>query len=568
MSHEILHKADPPTSVMSVAASNPGLIPVRMLTQFVYCPRLAYMEHVQGEFAYSADVVDGAQKHKNVDISAKRSMDLKQDTIHAKSILVSDEKLGIIAKVDVMDIKGNMAVPVEYKRGKAPNNSTRAWEDHMIQLCAQGLLLRKYNYACTEGVIYYIGSKQRISVKFDDLMVAKTLQAIYDMKEMIKQQKIPPPLVNSPKCPRCSLVGICLPDETGLLMPDTPTVRKDQVRRLYPIRNDAVPVYVQEQGAYVSLSGDNIIVKRQNGTKQKVRLIDISVLVLFGNVQASTQAIRTLCNRGISICYHSYGGWFYGMTNGSTSRNIDLRIHQHKTYENKYHNLRIAREIVSSKIKNCSTLLRRNGKPKSESVLNEMIMLARKSRAIKDYNVLLGLEGMAARLYFGAFQTMLRGDADTFYFKERNRRPPKDPVNAILSFLYAMLTREMTTTVSMVGFDPYLGFLHTPHHGRPSLALDLIEEFRPLVADSVCISMVNNNAISKADFVITPFGTNLGADGRRKVITAFEQRLKSTIQHRILGYSVSYRRIMETQARLLARHISGEIPAYPPFRTR
>ena len=374
--------------------------------------------------------------------------------------------------------------------------------------------------------------------------------------------------MNSPKCPRCSLVGICLPDETSLLMPGVPTVRKDQVRRLYPIRNDAVPVYVQEQGAYVSLSGDNIVVKRQSGDKQKIRLIDISALVLFGNVQASTQTIRTLCNRGIPICYLSYGGWFYGLTTGSTSRNVDLRIHQHNTYKSKSLLLSIAREIVSGKIKNCATLLRRNGKPQPKSVLDEMCALAQKSKTAKNYNTLLGLEGLAARLYFGAFQTMLRGDMNTFYFQGRNRRPPKDPVNTILSFLYALLTREMTTTVSLVGFDVYLGFLHTPHHGRPSLALDLIEEFRPLIADSVCISIINNGVVSKSDFIITPFGVNLNADGRRKVIEAFENRLNSTIHHKLLGYSASYRRIMETQARLLARHISGEIPAYPPFRTR
>ncbi|MYD58481.1 MAG: CRISPR-associated endonuclease Cas1 [Cenarchaeum sp. SB0678_bin_8] len=553
---------------MSIVDSNSGLIPVRMLTQYSYCPRLAYMEWVQGEFAYSADVVEGTQKHKNVDTPAKKSTDTSQDTIHAKSVLVSDEKLGIIAKIDVMDISENVAIPIEYKRGRTPENSTNAWEDHMIQLCAQGLLLRKSNYACTEGVIYYVTSKQRITIKFDDILVAKTLQTIYDIKEMLRQQKIPPPLVNSPKCPRCSLVGICLPDETSLLMPGATTVRKDQVRRLYPIRNDAVPVYVQEQGAYVSLSGDNIIVKRQSGDKQKIRLIDVSALVLFGNVQASTQAIRTLCNRSIPICYLSYGGWFYGMTNGSTSRNVDLRIHQHKTYESKSLLLSIAREIVSGKIKNCMTLLRRNGRPQPKSVLDQMSLLARKSKITKNYNTLLGVEGMAAHHYFGAFQTMLRGDINTFYFNERNRRPPKDPVNTILSFLYALLVREMTTTVSMVGFDVYLGFLHTPHHGRPSLALDLIEEFRPLVADSVCISIINNNVVSKSDFVITPFGVNLNADGRRKVIEAFENRLNSTIYHKLLGYSASYRRIMETQARLLARHISGEIPAYPPFRTR
>ena len=547
-----------------------SLIPVRMLTQYAYCHRLAYMEWVQGEFAYNADVVDGKYKHRNVDAPSgmkKMQEDSEDQRIHARSVMLSDSNLGMIAKIDLLEMDGKNATPIEYKRGTVPKNPENAYKDHMVQICAQGLLLRANGYKCTSGMIYYISSKQRIEIRFDDRIVAETLQMLYDMKEMGAGGIIPPPLVNSPKCPRCSLVGICLPDETNILSepkhPDT-----NSIRRMYPIRNDSMPIYVQEQGARVSLSGDCINVKSADGLK-KIRLIDISEVTVFGNVQITTQAIREMCRHNIPICYLSYGGWFVGMTLGASHKNIELRQQQHKKHADRNASVRIAREIVYGKIKNSITMLRRNHVNLSEETLGKIEELANRARSIKKYNTLLGIEGMAARLYFGQFNGMIKkADSDTFVFTDRNRRPPRDPINAMLSFLYSMLTRQAVTTVSMVGFDPYLGFLHMPKYGKPALALDIIEEFRPIVADSVCISLINNGMIDETDFVKTDFGTNLTSDGRRKVIKAYEQRMDSTIKHNILGYVASYRRIMETQTRLLARHVSGEIPSYLAFRTR
>ena len=486
--------------------------------------------------------------------------------IHARSVTVSDDTLGLVAKADLLEIQGRTATPVEYKRGKVPDVPGNVHESTMIQVCAQGLLLRANGYECAQGVVYYAGSKRRITVPFDDVAVAKTLQSIHDMKEMIKNNTIPPPLVDSPKCPRCSLVGICLPDETNALSGGG-VVRADSVRRMYPVRADTVPVYVQDQGAYVSVSGELLKVKSPDGNIRKVRLMDVSDLTLYGNIQVTTQAVRKLCERGIPVCYLSYGGRFVGRTNGLTSKNIDLRIRQHRAYGSKTATMKIARAIVRGKIKNGAVMLRRNHVSPPGPVLEEMDGLAERCRTVRRYDALLGMEGLAARLYFSEFAGMLKGD-ERFDFRDRNRRPPKDPVNAILSFVYMMLARQMEVTVGTVGMDPYLGFLHTPHHGRPSLALDLMEEFRPIIGDSVCVSLVNNGMIRRSDFVSTPFGVAMTDDGRRRVIMAFESRMDETVRHRLLGYSASYRRILETQARLLARHLMGEIPEYPPFRVR
>lgn len=545
------------------------LIPVRMLAQFAYCKRLAYLEWVQGEFEYNEEVVEGKYAHRVVDKKSGTSKMRQSDAekIHARSVMLSDAELGLIAKMDLLELKGRAATPIEYKRGKVPDSES-IYKDHVVQVCAQGLLLRANGYESTKGIIYYVSSKQRVEVKFDDQAIAITLQMISDLKEIARMDKLPAPLVDSPKCHRCSLVGICLPDETNMLAGHGVHINKDHVRRMYPARKDSVPVYVQEQGAYVSKSGDCIDIKMEGKSMKKIKMIDISELTIFGNVQVTTQTIRELCSRNIPICYMTYGGWFSGMTVGTGSKNVDLRIHQYRKYEKMGSSMQIAREIVFAKIKNCATMLRRNHKSPPADKMDELDRLAEKARSTKQYQILLGVEGMAARVYFSEFSGMIKTEQFGFDFTGRNRRPPRDPVNAILSFLYSLLTRQAMTTVDVVGFDPYLGFLHRPKYGKPALALDLIEEFRPIVADSVCLTLINGGGISESDFIKTGFGTNMTSSGRRSVITAYENRMDSTITHPFLGYSASYRRVMETQARLLSRNILDEIPAYPAFRTR
>ena len=178
------------------------------------------------------------------------------------------------------------------------------------------------------------------------------------MKEMARSATIPPPLVNSQKCPRCSMVGICMPDEVNMLSDNSKT-SKEQIRRMYPIRNDSHPIYVQEQDAYISLSGDCINVSSKHNPDTKLRFIDISEVSVFGNVRITTQAVREMCKRNIPVCYLSYGGWFVGMTTGTLRKNVELRISQHAMLTQKSKSLPIAREFVYGKIKNSQTMLRR-----------------------------------------------------------------------------------------------------------------------------------------------------------------------------------------------------------------
>jgi CRISPR-associated protein Cas1 len=385
---------------------------------------------------------------------------------------------------------------------------------------------------------------------------------------MAAHGQIPPPLVDSPKCPRCSLVGICLPDEVNLLAQPDDGVKRGEPRRLVPTRDDALPLYVQTQGASIGKAGEVLEIRVKGSVEQKVRLMDVSHLAVYGNVQVSTQALRELNARNIPVCYFSYGGWFHGISTSMTHKNIELRCRQFAAGMSPELGMPVARRIIYGKIKNCRTLLRRNHASPPVAVLAELDRLANTAHTARSPETLLGIEGAAARCYFGELPGMLKSRLLTFDFRGRNRRPPRDPVNAILSFLYSLLIKQATVTALAVGFDPFLGFFHRPKYGKPALALDLAEEFRPLVADSVCVGLINNGEIGPEHLIERGGAVALTQPGRRKVIEAYERRLDTAITHPLFGYAVSYRRVMEIQARLLGRYLLGEIRSYPVFRTR
>ena len=553
----------------------PELVPARMLNEFAYCPRLCYLEWVQGEFAHSADTIDGRFQHRRVDRPTgnlalpppEDDADASEE-IHARSVLLSDEALGAIARIDLVEADGKHATPVDYKRGAVPNVPGSAYEPEQVQLCLQGLLLRANGYECRQGILYFVASRRRVTVEFDDDLVRRTKSLLDETRAMAEAGRIPAPLEDSPKCPRCSLVGICLPDEVTFLKGSRYVTPPDYVRRMAPARDDALPLYVQTQGAAVGKSGDELTVKSKGDIIAKARLLDVSSVSLFGNVQVTAQATRELLARGIPVCHFSYGGWLNGITAGMTHKNVELRIRQFQAAGDADQSLQIARDITVAKIRNSRVMLRRNHPAAPAAAIGELERLGANAARADGMLTLLGTEGAAARVYFANFGAMVKSDCAAFDFRTRNRRPPKDPVNAALSFLYAMLARQMAVSALAVGFDPYMGFYHQPKYGRPALALDLAEEFRPIVADSAALTLFNNGELKERDFVYRSGAAALTPDGRRTVIRAFERRLDTLIRHPLFSYSVSYRRIMELQARLLGRHLLGELPSYPAFTTR
>ncbi len=543
-----------------------------MVNELVYCPRLFFLEWVDGEFAHNVHTVEGQTIHRHVDTPQPHGLPTEADRpFRTRSIELSSLRYGLTGKVDVVEGDGKRVSAVDFKKGRPRTEPLAAWDPDRVQVCVYSLMLMEAGYEVEEAVVYYAGTKQRIAVKIDDALVAQTLTAIERAREVASGTQIPPPLENSPKCAGCSLNAICLPDEVNLLRREKAEAAVTP-RALVPSRDDAAPFYVQGQGLRVGLDHGVLEARdRDRAVLATARLADTSQLVVMGNVQVSTQALHELCDREVPVVWTSYGGWLFGFTEGLGHKNIELRRTQYRVAEDPEASLRIARRIVAAKIANCRTMLRRNGAP-SERTLRGMADALEQAAGVGSVASLLGVEGNAARLYFGAFSTMVKvgqgSDELSFDFEKRNRRPPADPVNALLSLAYAMLTKELAIATRAAGFDPYLGFYHRPRYGRPALALDLLEEFRPLIADSAVLTAINACLVSPKDFRRHSLGVSLTPDGRRSFLKAFERRLSEEITHPLFGYRISYRRVLEVQVRLLGRYLMGEISEWPEFRTR
>lgn len=545
-------------------------IPVRMLNEFVYCPRLAWLEWVAGEWADSADTVEGRFRHRRVDRPGGElpATPDEHEPVHARSVTLGSETLGIVGKLDLVEGEGSRVSPVDYKRGKRPHVAGGAWQPERVQLCAQGLLLREHGYEVAGGLLYFASSRERVPVDFDDALVEQTLEAIAGLRGLAQAANPPEPLSESPKCPRCSLVGICQPDEIAFLRRQA-----GEVRPLYVADSHALPMHVQTPRAYLRKEGDCIVIEAEREKIAEARLADVSQVVVYGGAGMTTPLLHELMSRGVPVTWLSYGGWLMGHTVGAGHHNVEVRTDQYRASFDPAKSLSLARGLVAAKIRNCRTLLRRNWRGDGAETPADLLLAlkedARHAEHAASLEVLLGIEGSAAARYFANFGCLLKADAYTaFSFSERNRRPPRDPVNAMLSFAYSMLAREWLVVLSAVGLDAYRGFYHQQRFARPALALDLMEPFRPLIADSVVTTAINNGEVGAGDFVHAAGGCALTDRGRRAFIATFERRMASEITHPLFGYTVSYRRLLEVQARLLIRWLAGEIPEYPNFVTR
>lgn len=564
------------------AAAEIPLIPARMVNEFVYCPRLAYLMWTQREWADTSDTVEGQAVHRRVDrpglpLPPPEEVDDLKGTIVARSLTLSSAALGVIAKIDIAEADAGGVTPVDYKRGKRPHVDQGAYEPERVQLCLQGLLLEEHGYRVEEGIIYFAESRERVRVVFDDELRTQAREAVSGLRRLVADGRIPAPLQDSPKCPRCALVTVCLPDEVNLLTGVAAAPRPIAVPA-----DTALPLVVQSQHARVVKDGETLRILDEERGETTARLIDVSDVALFGNVSITTPALTALLEREIPVTFHSHGGWFRGMAQGIGHRNVEVRIAQYRASFDEAFCLRFARGIVAAKIVNQRTILRRNWRAdpgERDVILRRLKVIRQSATRAKSMPELLGLEGDATARYFRGFARLIDpphvGGAAVgiervriFRFEARNRRPPADPVNALLSFAYAMLARHLTIALASVGLDPFRGFYHAPRYGRPALALDIMEPFRPIIGDSIVLSVVNTGEVTGTDFVTSTVGTALAPWGRRKFIDAFERRLSQETTHPIFGYRVSLRRMLLVQARLLSRHLLGELPTYPHYLPR
>ncbi len=564
-------KGDPPPAADGSPEPHgePDWLPARMLNEYVYCPRLFFYEHIDGIFVHNADTARGKDIHSRVDkgsgalpkgsgtppapesADAAETPAVESETIHSRSVQMGSRQLGVTAKLDLVESDGadGELAPVDYKAG-SPREGAEAleiWPADRMQLGLQMLILRENGYSCRRGFIYYRGTKQRVPLEWDDGLERWLLSEATGARALLRTRVRPEPLVDSPKCPRCSLVSVCLPDETRFLrtleIEDEPTGgdrKPDSAaapRRLIAARDDSRAVYLNSQGLRVGIKDRVLNVKEQDRTVDQIRLGDVHHVALFGNIQISTQAVQQLCREEIPLTYFSMGGWFYGLTRGHSLANILLRRAQFRAADDPVLSLELARRFVSGKIRNARKMLMRNALVQPQPALQRLKHAAHDALEAPSAPSLLGVEGAAAAVYFSEFAGMVKADDDelpgleesspsapvlTFDFHGRNRRPPTDPVNAMLSLAYSLLAKDCTVALLAVGFDPWMGFYHQPRPGRPALALDLMEEFRPLVAESAVLTAINTRMVGPNDFICAGDAVNLSPAGRRKFFRRFD----------------------------------------------
>ena len=335
-------------------------------------------------------------------------------------------------------------------------------------------------------------------------------------------------------------------------------------------------LFVTTQGAYLSKEGETVVVKAEKEVLLQLPIHTIGGIVCFGQVSCSPFLMGFCAEQGVSISFLSEHGRFLARVQGPVSGNVLLRRQQYRWADDEGQSVRMAGSILVGKVANCRSVLGRTLRDHSEKVKEVDVRSAydRLKNNLQmltgggSLDVLRGIEGDAAHTYFRVFDHLILSQKEDFTFAERNRRPPLDRVNCLLSFLYTLLMHDVRSALECVGLDPAVGFLHRDRPGRPGLALDLMEEFRPLVVDSAVLSAVNTGMVTPGDFETGASGCLMKPAGRKALIQAYEQRLDQLVTHPIFEYRCSWRAIVRLQARLLSRWLRGDVPAYQGITTR
>jgi len=336
-------------------------------------------------------------------------------------------------------------------------------------------------------------------------------------------------------------------------------------------------LYIMTEPSYVHLDHETLKVEVEGETKLQVPLHHLGGLVCLGNVMMSPALLHRCAEDGRSIVLLNRDGRFKARIEGPVSGNVLLRRAQHLALSDPLKPTEIARNIVAGKIQNARQIILRGAReaaaPEESACLDEAAeqLASALSRLdpSRDLDEIRGLEGEAARAYFDVFDRMVREQRNSFRMNGRSRRPPRDRLNALLSFLYALLLSDCVAAAEGVGLDPQVGFLHALRPGRPALALDLMEELRSVLADRLVLTLVNRKQVVEKDFVERPGGAiHLNDEGRKTVVVAYQKRKQDEVQHPLLGDKVPLGLVPHVQARFLARYLRGDLEVYPPFLYR
>jgi CRISPR-associated protein Cas1 len=330
-------------------------------------------------------------------------------------------------------------------------------------------------------------------------------------------------------------------------------------------------LYVSTQGVYLHQEGETVVASLNREDVLRLPIHTLSGIICFGKVSCSPPLLGLCGERGVHVSFLTERGKFLARVTGAVSGNVLLRREQMKRAENSDTSCEIARSFVLGKLANSRTVLQRALRDHGADVTITQSVDAiadgiRRTQRATDIDILRGLEGEAANHYFAAFNGLILTQQDAFFMKTRSRRPPLDPLNALLSFLYTLLAHDCESALEGIGLDPQIGFLHALRPGRPSLALDLMEEFRAILADRVALSLINLNQVTHKGFGVTESGAVvMDDDSRKTVLQTWQKKKQETIQHPFLDEKIELGLLPHAQALLFARYLRGDLDAYPPF---
>ncbi|MCA9651736.1 MAG: CRISPR-associated endonuclease Cas1 [Myxococcales bacterium] len=609
----------------SPPSESADLVPVRMCNELVYCERLFYLEHVQGYFVDSSDTVHGRSQHERAATKGRTTTvtpptaepDPDDPTLSElleaprRCVTLESASLGVRGQVDLVELHDDEAVIIEAKHGASPSHDDHRWYDHPLpyrawpadvaQLGLYMALLRESGVPCHRAQLLYRKDRHRTEIPWSAELERFVHAVVRRAREVAALPKPPAPLELSPKCPRCSLHTICLPDEHLALAREAAGQTVPPLRRIVPGADDRAVLHVLTPGSALRKDGQGIRLSvRGIPDPQRILVKDLAQVALYGPSQITAQCMTMLLLEDVPVAHHTGSGRLLGMTMPLATRNVTLRRAQFRTADDPERCLVAARALVVAKIRNQRTVLRRYrtghtaddplderlpawadptaDDPETQAAVEQRATtigeaLARMRNAWRgaqratDIDALRGHEGDAAATYFGALPSILPAPWPD-ELRGRSRRPPRDRVNAMLGFGYAMLTRDATAALGRVGLDPMVGLFHTTIPGRPALALDLLEPFRPAWVDASILRLLATGGITPECFIRSGDGVFLTDPGRRALVAAYERRADERITHPRFGYRMSYRRMLELEARVLAKWMAGEIDEFSPLLTR
>ena len=546
-------------------------IPVRRLHNYIYCPRLMYFQYVENVFVPNAEVMEGKGVHQQIDkpgMIPEYPPGENSGQKSVRSLSLSDSELGIHGVLDLLREEEHGWRVFDYKRGsplRTQDGAAHPGEADAVQLCAYVMLAERNGWRIVGGSIYYAQTKQTVEVDCSEALRETVRRTVAAVRAAV-EKPMPEPLYGDVRCLHCSLYPVCLPEESqfwkrqkklsGSLRPPICEEPGEEV------------IVIHSPDVYLSRRGESLVATKNGKTISTHPVHRIRSIHLFGGVQFSTQVLQLCLENHLNLSLFSPAGKFLGRLDTLSISGLDSRHGQYRYAENPLQTLPIIRSMIAGKIHNQRTILLRNSKNRSKSVVDELRMLKREALKSESRESLLGVEGRAAALYFASFPDTLIQKDFAERFDGRNRRPPRDPVNARLSLGYSVLSSEISGICASLGLDPACGLLHVPRFGRPALALDLMEEFRPLIVDSVVISLINRNEISPDDFVQASTGCALLHSGHRAFWNAYVRRMNEEVSHPEFHYRLSYRRMLEIQAAQLWRIFRGDGNRYFPMTTR